>query len=169
MQFEKGNSLWELRSKHGRDKLFETPELLWQAACEYFAHIDNHPWYKNEQVKTPTLKKVDKETGEKEYTSIVNIPTARPYTLSGFCLYVQASESWWRNFRNKETLSPDFLTVITRIESIIETQQFEGATVGAFNANIIARKQGLTEKSEHTGKDGGPIEHKFKITLNLNK
>lgn len=170
MQFQNGNSWWQLRSKHGRDKLFESPELLWEAACEYFKHIDVSPWQKNEQLKQP-IKKKNKETGEDEVTAIVQIPTARPYSLSGFCLYVDASESWWRNFRNKESLSSDFLTVISRIEAVIDTQQFEGATVGAFNANIISRKLGLAEKSELTGKDGGPIQtdNQFKITLNLNK
>lgn len=168
-QFKKGNTLWQLRSKHGRDQLFENPELLREAACEFFSHIDNTPWQKSEQLKTPIKKKNDK--GDIEVTSIIQVPTARPYTLSGFCLYVGASESWWRNFRIKEGLSDDFLTVIHWIETVIETQQFEGATVGAFNANIISRKQGLSEKSEMTGKDGGPIQHdhKFKITLNLNK
>ena len=39
----KGNQFWKLRSKHGRDKLFTTPELLWQAACEYFEWCENNP------------------------------------------------------------------------------------------------------------------------------
>lgn len=34
------------------------------------------------------------------------------------------------------------------MEETIETQQFEGACVGAFNANIIARKLGLVDKQE---------------------
>ena len=34
------------------------------------------------------------------------------------------------------------------MEETIETQQFEGACVGAFNANIIARKLGLSDKQE---------------------
>ena len=36
MAAPKGNQFWMLRSKHGRDKLFATPEALWEAACEYF-------------------------------------------------------------------------------------------------------------------------------------
>jgi hypothetical protein len=32
------------------------------------------------------------------------------------------------------------LAITKAIKTIIETQQFEGATVGAFNANNIARK-----------------------------
>ena len=37
-----GNKFRELRSKHGRDKLFKSSKLLWQAACAYFQWcIDN--------------------------------------------------------------------------------------------------------------------------------
>ena len=149
------NQFWKQRSKHGRDKLFATPHLLWQAAEQYFQWCDENPWQRHDYV--------GKDADE------VWRKTARPYTLSGFCLYISASESYWRQFRKQENLSEDFLSVITRIESIIDTQQFEGAAVGAFNANIIARKLGLADKAEHTGKDGGPIETKFDITLNLNK
>ena len=38
--------------------------------------------------------------------------------------------------------------MLFRSEETIETQQFEGACVGAFNANIIARKLGLADKQE---------------------
>lgn len=44
MAAPKGNKFWMLRSKHGRDKLFATPELLWEAACEYFQWCDENPW-----------------------------------------------------------------------------------------------------------------------------
>lgn len=138
---QKRNQLWKLRSKHGRDKLFATPELLWEAACEYFKWCDDNPWIKKEAIKSGDLA-----------GTTMDIPTQRPYTLTGFCLYCNASEEWWRNF--KRAGCSDFLGVISEIESVIETQQFEGASVGAFNANIIARKLGLSDKQELTGKDG---------------
>ena len=43
MAAPKGNQFWMLRSKHGRDKLFATPEALWEAACEYFQWCDENP------------------------------------------------------------------------------------------------------------------------------
>lgn len=142
----RGNQFWKLRSKNGRDKLFESPDLLWQAATEYFQWVDNHPWQKVEQLKRPVA--VKKKSGDEELHSLAHIPTQRPYTLSGLCIYLNASESYWREFRKNKNLSDDFLSVINTIEEIIATQQFEGATVGAFNSNIIARKLGLTEKVE---------------------
>lgn len=131
-----GNQFWKLRSKHGRDKLFATPDLLWEAACEYFEWCDSNPWM---YTKTKTRE----NNNETEET-----PTQRPYTLSGLCLYCDCSQSFWRKFKSEN--HEDFFSVIMRIEEVIETQQFEGAMVGAFNANIIARKLGLSDKQETT-------------------
>lgn len=145
-----GNKFWMLRSKHGRDKLFSTPELLWEAACEYFQWCDENPWQfrKAIQKTVPVRRKKGKklETVNEQQTQQEVTPNARPYSLTGFCIYVGASTVWWRKF--KESAGKDFLSVIARIEETIETQQFEGACVGAFNANIIARKLGLADKQE---------------------
>lgn len=134
MAAPKGNQFWKLRSKHGRDKLFADAEMLWESAIEYFEWCDKHPW-------NATKKKTKLMGNETETT-----PTERPYSLTGLCLYLGCSQGYFRQF--KTNCSEDFLTVIERIEDVIETQQFEGAVVGAFNANIIARKLGLSEKTE---------------------
>lgn len=138
-----GNKFWQQRAKHGRDKLFATPELLLEAAEEYFEWCDNNPWYKNEAIKSGEL------AGE-----IMKVPTARPYTLSGFWLYVEASDDWWRNFKAglDTKTDEDFLRVVKFIEHTIYTQKFEGAAVGAFNASIIQRDLGLREATDVTTK-----------------
>jgi hypothetical protein len=154
MAAPEGNQFWMLRSKHGRDKLFSTPELLWEAACEYFQWCDENPWTTRKAIKKviPVKRKVGKKTQvvNEEQTQREITPTSRPYSLTGFCIYVGASSMWWRNFKEqcKNNKDEDFLIVITRVEETIETQQFEGACVGAFNANIIARKLGLADKQE---------------------
>ena len=43
MAAPKNNDFWKFRSKHGRDKLFESPELLWEEACKYFQWIKDNP------------------------------------------------------------------------------------------------------------------------------
>lgn len=143
MAAPKGNQFWKLRSKHGRDKLFATPDLLWDAACEYFQWCDDNPWC---VIKNKTKGK----TKEKEESL-----TQRPYTLSGFLSYCGANEAYWRQFKQAD--HEEFSTVVSRIENIIETQQLEGAIVGAFNPNIIARKLGLAEKNDSTIKLKGSI------------
>ena len=136
MSATKGNQFWKLRSKHGRDKLFETPELLLESAFEYFQWCDDNPLIKTESTKT------EKGFVEKE------IPTQRPYTKDAFFLYIGCSETWLTNF--KKNCSQDFLKVIDEIEKTITTNQLIGATVGMYNANIIARLIGLKEQTEST-------------------
>ncbi len=130
----KGNQFWKLRSKHGRDKLFATPDLLWEAACEYFAYCDRTPW---KAIKNKTKGEIK----EKEES-----PTQRPYSLTGLMAYLDVSKSFWNDF--KKGSHEDFSVVITRIENVIRTQQLEGAIVGAFNANIVSRINGLADKQE---------------------
>lgn len=150
-----GNQFWKLRSKHGRDKIFATPDDLWEAACNYFQWCDENPWTTRKAIQKnmPVKKKVGKkiQTVMEEQTQREVTPTQRPYSLSGLCIYLGASTNWLREFESAcvSRDDKDFLDVIARVKETIETQQFEGAVVGAFNANIIARKLGLADKQQH--------------------
>lgn len=145
MAAPRGNQFWKLRSKHGREKLFSSPELLWEAACEYFQWCDTHPWIKKDFVG-----------GGPNAGTIVDLPTARPYTLSGLCIYLGVNTQYLNQFKQglneEKKTDKDFSLVITHIEEIIRTQKFEGAAVGVFNANIISRDLGLVDKSDLTTK-----------------
>lgn len=133
MPASKNNQWWKLRAKHGRDKIFENPEMLWQSCVEYFEATDKRKWNKIEYKGNPLRK--------------VSIPTDTPYTLSGLYIFLDIGQSTWSDYKNKEDYK-DFSVVIKKVEDIIYTQKFEGATVGAFNPNIIARDLGLIEKKE---------------------
>lgn len=156
-----GNKFWTLRSKHGKEKLFATPDLLWEAACEYFQWCDENPWLSKKA--TQRTVPVKRKKGKKEETTTEQqvqqevTPTARPYSLVGLCVYLGASRQWWSSLK-KDCVSKndkDYLDIIAHVEDTIETQQFEGACVGAFNANIIARKLGLIDKQELDHTSGG--------------
>jgi hypothetical protein len=153
-----GNQFWKNRSKHGRDKLFESAKLLQAEAYKYFNWCDLHPWWKNEPIKS----------GERA-GKVMKVAIARPYTLTGLCIYLNASANFWKEFRKNKKLTEDFLVVIEDIEQVIYTQKFEGAAVGAFNANIISRDLGLIEKSELGGPDGGPIPLKGTSDIDVKK
>lgn len=138
----KGNQFWQLRSKHGRGKLFESPELLWEAACEYFQWCIDNPFQKSE-AKVVNIGDYQSEVQK------VNLDVMRPFTMNGLCIYLDCSSSYFRAFKSQERENKeDFLTVITRIEEIIYDQKFTGAASGFFNANIIARDLGLTDKKD---------------------
>ena len=140
-----GNQFWKLRSKHGRDRIFETPEILLAACVEYFEATDKRVWNKTEFKGSEAQE--------------VKIPTSVPYTLTGLCIFLHVNTQYFGDF--KKTCTKDFSIVIRNIEEIIYTQKFEGAVVGAYNANIISRDLGLADRKEveHTGE----LKQIFKI------
>lgn len=144
MAAPEGNQFWKLRSKHGRDKLFASPELLWEAACEYFEWCEEHPFLE--------VKPMSVSQGMNSGSSIemVEIPVKRPFTLHGLCLYLGCGINYFRNFKNEERgKEQDFKLVIDQVEQTIYDQKFSGAASGFFNANIISRDLGLTDKQEY--------------------
>lgn len=149
MAAPKGNEFWKLRSKHGRDKLFATPEMMWEAACEYFQWCQDNPLKKSE-AKTVNIG---------DYQSrieIIELPVLRPFTIEGVCHFMDVNVGYFNDFeeglKSNKALSleecKDFSFVITRIRETIKHQKFEGAAAGFFNANIIARDLGLVDKKE---------------------
>lgn len=135
MSAPEGNQFWKLRSKHGRDKLFASPELLWEAACEYFEWCEEHPFHETKAMAVSQGMNAGSEI------ELIEIPIKRPFTLHGLCLYMDCGTAYFRQFK-------DFPTVIAKIEQTIYDQKFSGAASGFFNANIIARDLGLADKSE---------------------
>jgi hypothetical protein len=139
-----GNQFWKARSTHGRSPIFPSPEALWNACSEYFAWVEENPLWES------------KPFAFQGVVTVEAMPKMRAMTISGLCIFLDIDKTTWFDYaRNK-----DFTHVTTRVEEIIRTQKFEGASADLLNANIIARDLGLADKSELTGKDGGPIETK---------
>jgi len=132
----KENQYWKLRSKHGRDAIFSSPEKMLDACMEYFDVTSKRKWKKSELIKSGDL------AGQ-----IIEVPIDTPFSLTGLCLFLGVNTQYFDEFKKSKTCkeNKDFSLVIRSIEEIIETQQFEGASVGTFNANIISRKLGLSE------------------------
>jgi len=134
-----GNQFWRLRSKHGKDKLFTSPELMWEAACEYFEWCEANPLYET---------KAFSFQGEIITTEL---PIMRAMTLSQLCFYLNCSESYFRTFKSTlKEADKDYLTVIDEIEKTIYNQKFQGAAGNLLNGNIISRDLGLKEQSDIT-------------------
>lgn len=145
MAAPKGNQFWKLRSKHGRDKLFMTPELLWEAACEYFEWCESNP-----------LIEVDFKGKDATH---VELPKMRAFTIHGLCIYLDCNTKYFNDF--KEANHEGFSEVLTRIMEIIYNQKFTGAAAGFLNPNIIARDLGLRDTKDV--QVSVPEEQVFKI------
>lgn len=139
MAAPKGNEFWKLRSKHGRDKLFASPVLLWEAACEYFQWCRRTPLYKSEAF------------AYQGKIRLKSIPIMRAMTMGQLCFYLNCNEAYFRIFKSQSgEIDKDFNTVIHDIEQVIYTQKFQGAAAGLLNPNIISRDLGLSDKTDIT-------------------
>jgi len=127
-----GNQFWRQRTKHGRDKLFSSPDVIWEEAVKYFDWCDNNP-----------IEEIDFKGKDAER---VVIPRLRAYTWSGLEIYLNVESL--REYKSNPEYK-DFSPVITRIGKIIYTQKFEGSAAGQLNPNIIARDLGLIDKQDH--------------------
>jgi len=122
-----------------KTKYIETPELMWGYFKLYVEKERNNPMYKVEYVG---------RDGDR-----VDTPLQTPITFEGFECYL-ADEGIINDLgkysANTDNAYTEYVTIITRIRNNCFVQNFKGASVGLFNANIIAKKLGLIEKSEQT-------------------
>lgn len=130
MAAPQGNQFWKLRSTHGRDLIFSSPSILWEACVEYFEVTDARKWIKKDWVGK------DAHEVEREVDT--------PYTLTGLFVFLDIDHKTWDQYRNRE----GFTEITTRVQQIMYTQKLEGATVGAFNPSIVARDLQLKETTD---------------------
>ncbi len=147
MAATKGNQFWKARAKHGRDKIFKTPELMLEAAFDYFKWVEDNPLTKAIIYQGEVCDKPEK--------------LMRAMTIKGLCIYWGVNTFYLNDFTGnlnlEKEVDKDFSQVINTIKEIIETQKFEGASAGLLNPNIIARDLGLTDKKELSGSVENPL------------
>lgn len=148
-------SYWRERAKtgakalrdfaEGRPKAVESPEKLWQYACEYFERCAGQPWLKRDYKGKDAIE--------------VDIPTSTPFLWSGLddYLFEKGIISTLKDYRTgarnpeyKDGAYAAFSEVIRAIDEIMRRQKLEGAMVGAYNPNLVARLEGLADKTETT-------------------
>lgn len=161
--FKEGSKFWEIRAKQGLGELFESAELLWSAACEFFEWCDDNPFYES--------KPMIVSNGNNQGSSIEHAesPKKRPYTMGGLMIFLECSDSYLRNYKyehksSKEQKHIDILKVIELIEKTVYEQKFAGAASGFFNANLISRDLGLADKKELTGENGAALAFNVSVT-----
>ena len=127
-----GNEFWKYRSSHGRKPIFESPEQLWDAACEYFE------WATKTTLKEKKLFMFQGEVIE----GTVEHP--RAFTIGALCLYLDISDQTFQDYGKRD----DFIGIVEHIKQTIYQQKFSGAVAGLMNSNIIARDLKLKDTSE---------------------
>jgi len=142
-KFEKGNTFWKRRSKHGRDAIFTDPKKLMEAAQNYFNWCEENPHIKIERGSS------EKGVWTKE------IEIRRPFLIEELCIYLGVNTKYFNEFKTSETYknNSDFSNVVTHIEETIYSQKLSGGLSGEFNSNIVARSLGLRDKQDVTSDD----------------
>ena len=135
--YSKGNKFYRLRSKDGRNKIFENADNLLLKINEYFDEVEDMTIDKPEMIKGGDL------AGTQVNLKIDDFPTKEELaTFLGFAK--------WESLKNYKEYSPDFLEVITWAETQIYNWKFKMTSIGVLNANIIARDLGLADKQDLT-------------------
>lgn len=140
-------------SKAGRPKKIESPERLWELACKYFEEVDDRPFQKQDFIRG----------GESAGTK-VHLDNIRPYSWAGFETFLIKYEviHGLDHYRqNTGGAYEEYRGVIARIDKTMFDQKLEGASVGAFNASIIARDLQLAEitKTEVNAKVKNEVDY----------
>ncbi len=130
-----GNQFWKARASCGREMLFDSPESLWAAACEYFQWVEENPLYE------------DKVSFYQGVPSHDPVEKMRAMTIAGLCLFLDIDDQTLINYGTKKGYE-GFFDVVTKIKSVIYEQKFTGAAADLLNSNIIARDLGLADKRE---------------------
>ncbi|WP_299970195.1 terminase small subunit [uncultured Roseobacter sp.] len=132
-RFVPGTAIWKERSSHGRAPIYDSPEPLWTACCDYFEWASENPLYADTLVSYQ---------GKAKHEPVAQM---RAFTLKGMCLFIGISFETWRTWREDR---PDLKEVMNRVEDVIYTQKFEGAAAGLLNAGLISRDLGLADRRE---------------------
>lgn len=109
------------------------PSELRQRAVDYFEMMRRKVW-----------NKVDVLKGGPAAGIMYEVPTAAPLDLTGFLIFAGFGRTRWQKYRENEA----YVEVCEWIELCIENQNYEGAAVGAYNANLIARRHRIADKTD---------------------
>lgn len=134
---------WQVCAKPnlgGRPRKFSSPQELLDGALAYFKYIDEHPW----QIKSANQALHENGNGKATGVSQNTKVKQRAYTLFGILAFLGCSTKWGDLKRSYKDIE-GFLAVFTWIESVVTSQQVEGAMLRQFDGNLVARLNGLAD------------------------
>jgi hypothetical protein len=133
----------DLRTFNFSNKKYNPEEWVLKLK-EYFEFMKTQTWTKYESIKSGDM------AGE-----LISIPIRTPLTRDNLCIFAEISGDTLRNYASDKQGYENHFEVTRQALKYIDNNQLEGALVGAYNSNLVARLQGLKEEHDHTtnGKD----------------
>jgi len=157
---------------------FASPAALLERVYAYFEAISASPLYVSEQIKGSKGKEImipcKTAEGEEDIKIIppehlIEIPRKRAASHSAIALWCGVSKSYFAQMKIKlrEGTMPDpegkWQYVMDVIDDMIFAYNFEGAAAGQFNAALMARYLGITEKIEQKTIEEKTTKEVFKL------
>jgi hypothetical protein len=120
----------------GAPKKITSPEHLLELFEGYKEWAKANPWCKKDFIRSGEF------AGQ-----VVDLPTEHPLTEWGFAAFCKISYQGLRNYGEREGYE-EFFDTYARIKTEMTSQRVSGGLSGAYNANLVARIDGITEKHE---------------------
>lgn len=149
------DKFWLRRTTVGRPALFNDPAQLWLSCLQYFEDCVNNPLTKEEiKIVNGVVERVHVEQ-----------PTA--FTIASLCMFIGMTVETWHQYKKK----PNFSEVCHGVQDIITTQRLRYGLSGHFNSNLVAKLEGLVEKSENVNHNVNSSHEEWldRIAKDLNK
>jgi DNA-packaging protein gp3 len=119
----------------GRPRKFKSPEELEAAFAEYKVWAHANPWIKQDFVRAGP-----------DAGTIVNLQIERALTEWEFAVFCGMSRVGLAEYCKEER--PEFSCIYQRIKDEMSAFRVSGGLANTFNANLVARIDGIKEHSE---------------------
>lgn len=137
-----GNQIWEVMTPPcgGRPPHFKKPEELWAKFQSYCKWVDEHPWTVKQGMSSVTENDFGNIKSNRQGVAVKQ----RAYTLYGFCAYAGVYK--WGDLKRSYIKKKGFPEVLDAIETVVISQQLDGALLHQFDSNLVARINGMADK-----------------------
>ncbi|MBD3198034.1 MAG: hypothetical protein GF317_23490 [Candidatus Lokiarchaeota archaeon] len=125
-----GNNFWTLRKDLTEDGRKLSVKQVKEKLSEYIERCIEDRLYERDWVGKDAIQ--------------VERPKMISMTIWGACAWLGIADVTWLEWKKDEK----YTSILTRAETIFKAYNVEGASAGFLNQSIIARLEGLTEKSE---------------------
>lgn len=129
-------------------KLIYTPVEIAQQFVAYIQDLQSNPM----EVETDYIKRKQSDSGDGSKTAEGQRRKQNYYRapkITDFvCRWLGKDLGWWSDLSQSKRAGTQFSHIKEKIEKYCYDAKLDGAIVGVYNANIIARDLGLREKLE---------------------
>ena len=139
--FEEGNQLYKFRLKDGKYKKYTIDEWL-NKVIEYFEYMSTSVWLKNEAIKSGDM------AGQ-----CMQVKASTPLTRDSLAVFAGIHKTTIDNYASNKEGYEGYFDITNHALDIIDMNLKDGALLGFYNANLVARLQGIKDQTENINKN----------------